>query len=117
MAVWILTAVVFIFIRLYASNSIGRPICTTYISSSTVLLILIVLLTLDLAGCAEGLAIPRRQGIEASVLPALTLLAVNALASAIDVFVTRRGCGRLRELCLCVGQTPVWRPKAEGDAW
>jgi len=112
---WLLAAAAFTVVRLYASKVLGRLVCVTYESSTVALLILITLIILDRPGYAEGLIIPRWQGIEALVQPALTLLAVNTLAFAIDALAVGRGRGRLRELCLCVGQTPVWRLKADND--
>jgi len=113
--IWLLAATAFVAARLCASKVLSRPVCVTYESSTAALLILITLIILDRPGYAEGLIIPRWQGIEALVQPALTLLAVNTLAFAIDAFAAGRGRGRLRELCLCVGQTPVWRLKADSD--
>jgi len=105
--VWSLAATAFVSARLRASKALGRPVCVTYASSATALLTLIALIILDSAGYAEGLTIPRGRRVEALVTPALTILAVNALAFAIDALAAGRGCRRLRELCLCVGQIPI----------
>jgi len=113
--IWLLAAAAFTVARLYVSKALGRLVCVTYESSTVALLILITLIILDRLGYAEGLIIPGGQGIEALVQPALTLLAVNTLAFAIDTFAAGRGRGRLRELCLCIGQTPVWRLKADSN--
>lgn len=108
----LLAASAFVAARLRASKALGRPVCVTYESSTAALLTLIIL---DRPSYAEGLIIPRGQRIEALVPPAPTILAVNALAFAIDALAASRGRGRLGGLRLCVGQTPVWKPKADSD--
>jgi len=112
--VWILIAIIFMFIRLYTSNRIGRPICTTYISASTILLILITLLILDSIGYIKGLVVSRGLEIENMVYPILVITTINIITFAVDVYIIRGGSKRFRELGLCIGQTPVVKIKGKG---
>jgi len=108
---WIIIAAAFIFIRLYTSNSIGRPICSTYISSSITLLMFFALLILDYTGYVEGLVIPRGLELKNIVYPALIVTAINMIAFVVDAYTTRGGAKRFGGLGLCIGQTPVVRIK------
>jgi len=114
MLVWILIAVIFMFIRLYTSNKIGRPICTTYISASTILLIFIALLILDYIGYIKDLVISRGLEIENTVYPALVITTINIIAFIVDAYTIRGGSKRFRELGLCIGQTPIVKIKDKG---